>query len=170
MTSTLSLKFSLFAPFSEGFCDLPSNLVPIWAMIKPCLLPCDKLGIYLNPTNQCRRVSSAPILLPQLIFLATFRCYVSPLFVRLLAQHGKSKLQPNPLLQFFILVRCCPLLEFGPCVSAGTVKACALIGDSSLELGDMWRCGCPKSLVWRAEREGTSSSEDHEHNVEKPRS
>ena len=50
------------------------------------------------------------------------------------------------------------LVEFGPCVSAETVKACALIGlhmmaevsvlrsdrDFSPDLGNMWRYGCPK--------------------------
>ena len=53
------------------------------------------------------------------------------------------------------------LIEFAPCVPAETVKACALIrlhmmveenalrSDSdSLDLGDMWRYGCPKKSVW----------------------
>ena len=54
------------------------------------------------------------------------------------------------------------LVEFGPCVSADTVKACALIGlrmmaeenilflerDFSAGLGEMWRNGCPQSLEW----------------------
>ena len=33
-----------------------------------------------------------------------------PLFLRLLAQQDQSRLQPNTLLQFFILILCCPLL------------------------------------------------------------
>ena len=52
------------------------------------------------------------------------------------------------------------VVEFGPCVSAETVKACALIliglhkmseenalrsdSDSCPDLGEMWRDGCPK--------------------------
>ena len=50
------------------------------------------------------------------------------------------------------------LVELGPCIPAETVKACALIGlhmmaeenalrldgDSSPDLRDMWRYGCPK--------------------------
>ena len=54
------------------------------------------------------------------------------------------------------------MVEFVPCVSAETVKACAWIGlhmlaeenalrsdsDSSPDLGEMWRYGCPKSPVW----------------------
>ena len=49
------------------------------------------------------------------------------------------------------------LVEFGPCVSAETVKACALSlhimaeenalrsgRDSSLDLGEMWKYGCPE--------------------------
>ena len=53
------------------------------------------------------------------------------------------------------------LVELGPCFSAETVKACALIGlhmmaeendrrsdrDSSSDLGEMWKYGCPKSPV-----------------------
>ena len=45
-------------------------------------------------------------------------------------------------------------------------------GDSSPELRDVWRYGCPKSSVWSsggdecAGSEGTSSFEDYEHNVE----
>ena len=49
-----------------------------------------------------------------------------------------------------------------PCVSAETLRACALIGlhllaadyevgssgSQSLDLGDMWRHGCPKSHDW----------------------
>ena len=72
---------------------------------------------------------------------------------------------------FFFLVKKEPtvlseLVEFGPCVSAETVKACALIflhmmaeenalrsdSDSSPDLGEMWRYGCPKSPVWSSER------------------
>ena len=73
-----------------------------------------------------------------------------------------------------------------PFVSAETLKACALIGlhllaaegeyglsgSQSRDLGDMWRYGCPKSPDWDGnveswtESEGTSSSEQCEHNVE----
>ena len=77
------------------------------------------------------------------------------------------------------------LVEFGPCVSAETVKACALIGlhtmaeanavrsdsDSSPDLGEMWKNGCPRSPVWSGDgfegegSEGTSSVEYYEHNA-----
>ena len=73
-----------------------------------------------------------------------------------------------------------------PCVSAETLKACALIGlhllaaggearscgSRSPDLEDMWRYGCPKSPDWDGsvgswtESEGTSSSDQCEHNVE----
>ena len=53
-------------------------------------------------------------------------------------------------------------VEFGPCIPAETVKACALIGlhmmteenalrsdrDSSPYPREMWKYGCPKSPVW----------------------
>ena len=72
-----------------------------------------------------------------------------------------------------------------PCVSAESLTACALIdlhllaadcevgscGSQSPDLGDMWRYGYPKSLDWDGnvglwpESEGTSSSEQCEHNV-----
>ena len=70
------------------------------------------------------------------------------------------------------------LVEFGPCTSAESVKACALIGlhmmaeETSLGLGDMCRYGCPKSPGWSsggfdwAGSEGTYSFEDYEHNVD----
>ena len=64
---------------------------------------------------------------------------------------------------FFFLLKREPMVlsemvEFGPCFSAETVKACALIGlqmmtvdnalrsdrESSRDLGEMWKCGCPK--------------------------
>ena len=73
-----------------------------------------------------------------------------------------------------------------PCVSTETLKAFALIGvhllaadcevgssgGQSLDLGDTWRYGYPKSLDWNGnveswtECEGTSSSEQCEHHVE----
>ena len=56
-------------------------------------------------------------------------------------------------------------VEFGPSIPAETVKACALIGlhmmaeenalrsdkDSSRDLGEMWKYGCPKKsgFEWR---------------------
>ena len=71
------------------------------------------------------------------------------------------------------------------CVSAETLDACALIGlhlmaadyevglngSQYLDFGDMWRYGYPNSLDWGGivgswtENEGTSSSEQCEHNV-----
>ena len=61
------------------------------------------------------------------------------------------------------------LIEFGPCISAETVKARAVIGlhmmdveialrsdsDPSPDLGDMWRYGCPS----------TSPLDSYEHKV-----
>ena len=75
------------------------------------------------------------------------------------------------------------LVDFGPCFSAKTVKACAVIGlqimaeenalrsdrDSSPDLGEMWKCDCP---IWsddglEEERgEDTSSVEYYDHNVD----
>ena len=74
-----------------------------------------------------------------------------------------KKYGPHGELFFFLLLKKEPmvlseLVEFGPCISAVTVKTCALIGlhmtveenalrsdsDSSTDLGDLWRCGCPK--------------------------
>ena len=57
------------------------------------------------------------------------------------------------------------LVQFGPFISAETVEACAVIGlhmtaeenavrsdrDSSPDLGEMWKYGCPKSPVWSDE-------------------
>ena len=80
----------------------------------------------------------------------------------------------------------CELVDFGPCVSAETVQACALIGlhmmagedalrsdsDLSPDLGDMWRYGCPESRMWSSDgvewagSEGISSLECCEHNVD----
>ena len=77
------------------------------------------------------------------------------------------------------------MVEFGPCISAATAKACALIGlqmmekmpfgrtgDSSPDPGKLWECGCPKSPVWSGDgfelerSEDTSSVEYHEYNVD----
>ena len=79
------------------------------------------------------------------------------------------------------------LVEFGLCFSAETVKARALTvlhmmaeenalwsdRDSSPDLGETWKYGCPQSRVWsddglENERgEDTSSVEHYEHNVDK---
>ena len=75
--------------------------------------------------------------------------------------------------------------QFKPFVPVETLKACALIGlhpmadgesvsrgGPSLDLGDMWRHGCPTSPNWDSdgekwsESEGLSSSDFREHNVE----
>ena len=78
------------------------------------------------------------------------------------------------------------LVEFGPCFSADTVKACGMIGlhiiaeenafpsdkGSSPDHGEVWKHGCPKSPVWsddglEEERgEDASSVEYYEHNVD----
>ena len=44
-----------------------------------CLPPCDKLGTYSHPTNQCRRVVSAPNLLPKTISSQHFHAFPSNL-------------------------------------------------------------------------------------------
>ena len=100
--------------------------------------------------------------------------------------NGPEKHGPHSQL-FFFLVRKEPValtqaVPFEPFVSA---EICALIGlnllsaegeagsrgSQSPDPGDMWRCGCPKSPDWdsdvesRTGSEGTSSSEQCEHNV-----
>ena len=92
--------------------------------------------------------------------------------------------------RFFFLIRKEPFaltnaVEFRPRVTAETLKACALIGlhmiagettrsfsGISPDLGDMWRCDCPKSFdcgsdldVW-AESECTPRHEVYEHTNE----
>ena len=91
---------------------------------------------------------------------------------------------------FFFLIRKEPVaftkaVPFEPLVSAETLKACALVGlhlvaadeagSSGCQYpdpGDLWRYGGPKSPDWDSdveswtEGEGTSSSEQCEHNVE----
>ena len=76
-------------------------------------------------------------------------------------------------------------VEFRPRGTAETLMACALIdvritaaeatrsfSGISLDLGDMWRCGCPKSPDWStdadvwAESECTPRFEVYEHNNE----
>ena len=61
-------------------------------------------------------------------FLATFRCFsVHSSFV---SPQGKRRFQPNPLLHFFILVLCCPLLPVGDCGSANKPKVTTYCGSS----------------------------------------
>ena len=86
---------------------------------------------------------------------------------------------------FFFLVKKKP--GPNPFVSAETLIVCALIGlhllaadyqagssgSQSPDLGDAWKYGCPKSPDWEGDvelgtgSEGTSSSEQCEHNVER---
>ena len=61
-----------------------------------------------------------------------------------------------------------------PCVSAETLKACALIGlhllaadhevgssgSQSIDLGDMWEYGCPKSPIWSSPCSASVTSGD----------
>ena len=79
--------------------------------------------------------------------------------------NAPRKYGPHGELFFFLLKKepmvLSELTEFGPCFSAETVKACTLIGlhmmaeenslrsdsDSSPDLGEMWKYGCPKSPV-----------------------
>ena len=63
-----------------------------------------------------------------------------------------------------------------PCVSAETPKACALIGlhqlaadcevgssgGQSLDQGDMWKYGCPKSPIWSSPCSASVASGDEE--------
>ena len=75
------------------------------------------------------------------------------------------------------------VVEFGPCASAETVKACALTGlhmmaeekalwlgsDFSTDQGDMWRNVCPESPEWISSGRTSEAScglEFYEHNVE----
>ena len=102
----------------------------------------------------------------------------------------RGKYGPHTELFFFIIRKePFPLTEavqFQPFVSAESLKACALVGlhflaaeddagssgGQSLALGDIWRCGCPKRFDWVSdveswtESEGTSSSQQCEHDVE----
>ena len=75
------------------------------------------------------------------------------------------KYGPHGELFFFLLKKepivLSELVEIGPCISAATVKACALISlhmmaeenafrsdsDFSPDLGDTWRYGCPKKAL-----------------------
>ena len=101
-----------------------------------------------------------------------------------------GKCGPHGELFFFLLkkepVVLSEVVEFGPCFSAETVKACALFGlhmmaeenalrwdrDSSPHVGETWEYGCPKSPVWSGDgyegerSEETSSEEYFEHNVD----
>ena len=80
---------------------------------------------------------------------------------------------------FFFLLKEEPMVvselaDFEPCVSAETVKACALIGlhmtaeenalrsdrDSSPDLGEMWKYGCTKSPVWSGDGLDEERGED----------
>ena len=100
------------------------------------------------------------------------------------------KYGPHGELFFFLLKNklmvLSELVEFGPCFSAEAVNACAVIGlhmmaeenvlrsdrDSSPDLGEMWKYGCPKSPAWSDEgfegerSEDTSSEEYYEHSVD----
>ena len=78
--------FEVFA-FCSHF--LKAAGAPIWTSIR------------FHPTNQCRKVFAAPSLLPEPIFWQRFDAF-SP--------KSQSRFQPNALLQFFILMLCCPLL------------------------------------------------------------
>ena len=104
--------------------------------------------------------------------------------------NAPGKYGPHGELFFFLLktepVVLSEVVEFGPSSSAETVKACTLVGlrmlaeenalwsdrDSSPDLGEMWKYGCPKSPIWSGdgydgERSEVASSEEYyEHNVE----
>ena len=63
-----------------------------------------------------------------------------------------------------------------PYVSAEMLKACSLIGlhllaadyevgssgSQSPDLGDMWKCGCPKSPIWSSPCSASGTSGDDE--------
>ena len=72
------------------------------------------------------------------------------------------------------------LIEIGPCVSSEHVPLTGLQmmaeeialrsdSDSSPDLGDMWKCGCPKKpCVWNSngvEWAGSEGTSSYEHNV-----
>ena len=98
-----------------------------------------------------------------------------------------GKYGPHGELFFFFLKKeptvISELIKFGPCISAETGKACALIGlhmmaeekalrsdsDFSPDFGDMWRNGCPTSPEWISSGptcEADGAFEFQEHNVE----
>ena len=78
-----------------------------------------------------------------------------------------KKHEPHGELFFFFLKKellvLGELVEFWPSISAETVKVCTLFGlhmmaeenalrsdrDSSPDLGEMWKCGCPKSPAFK---------------------
>ena len=100
-----------------------------------------------------------------------------------------AKYGPHAELLFFLKKEPLTLTKavvFEPFVPAETLKSCALIGlhltaggsargssgGQSLNLGHMWRYGCPESPEWDGDCESCSESEDlsssdfREHNVE----
>ena len=90
-TSTLSLKFGFLFQVSVGFWDFRSDLVPSSAVVE--LVLCSAFLMASLALNQCRRVSSAPNLLPQI----TSSQHYNPSIVFFCSQ-----LQPSTLLEFFI--------------------------------------------------------------------
>ena len=98
--------------------------------------------------------------------LALFTSVGQRAFAHILhALERSRKYGPYGELFFFLLKKepmvHCELIEFGPCISVETVKACALIGlhmtaeetalrsnsDSSPDIGEEWRYGGPKKPV-----------------------
>ena len=102
-------------------------------------------------------------------------------------RHGSRERETNRCGEVFVLIWTRgKVVGLGPCIPAETMKVRALIGlhtmaeenalrsdgDSSPELRDVWRYGCPRSPVcssgggdW-AGSEDTFSFEDYEHNVD----
>ena len=64
-----------------------------------CLPPCDMLGIYFDLTNQCRRVFSAPSLLPEPIFCRRFDVFHSTSFVFFAAPELAQAADLSPILR-----------------------------------------------------------------------
>ena len=99
-------------PLPAGLWDLAPDFIPTWKMVESVLfcniLFMTKHGICSHLTNQCRKVFSAPSLLPK---TASSRhddaCQC--ILLCLPSQQSQSWLTPDTFLQFFLPMLRCPL-------------------------------------------------------------
>ena len=94
-------------PLSEGLLDLPSDLVPFWAIVESVLF-CTLLFVtsltltFFRPTDVEEFLLHPPSIQNQISGHSSM--LFQPVFFRFLAQQSQSRLLSNALLQFFILV------------------------------------------------------------------